>query len=518
MADERNYYNDSFNSYPGADNEHPNETGAENINQAPVNEGGNYYSQPTETQVNKKIYDDNNVYSSAQFVSDGNLSQQQDGNSDNNLYSYSQPQNSGNDFRYSQNPQFTNQPFQTPPKKKEKGKKGLTVAIIMCLILSGGLGFGGGMLASSIKGNESGVTIQRVSDTTTNATATSSSSSSDLSTAEITNLAADAVVEITTESVVTGSFNQQYIASGAGSGVIITSDGYIVTNNHVIDGATSINVTTRSGDKYTATLVGKDATLDIAVIKIDASNLTVAVTGDSDKIQVGDKAVAIGNPLGTLGGTVTDGIISALNRDVTINNNTMNLLQTNAAINPGNSGGGLFDGKGNLIGIVNAKSEGDEVEGLGFAIPINNVLSAIEDIIANGYVTGRPTAGVTLVDISNQQTAMRYGLSETGVYIQSVTAGGPAATAGLKSGQKITYVDGTEVSTSAEIKAIIQDHSVGDTVEFETSDGTKVNVTLAEETPTDTSSSSSQSQQSNNNNNSNQYGGNSIEDFFSNMF
>ena len=175
---------------------------------------------------------------------------------------------------------------------------------------------------------------------------------------------ADAVVEIQTESISSGgSLFQQYISSGAGSGVILTQDGYIVTNHHVIENATSILVRTRSGDEYNAQLIGSDQQSDLAVLKIDASGLTPAVLGDSTKLEVGDLAVVIGNPLGELGGTVTSGIISALDREVTIDGQVMTLMQTDAAVNPGNSGGGLFDANGDLVGIINAKSSGNNVEG-----------------------------------------------------------------------------------------------------------------------------------------------------------
>lgn len=297
--------------------------------------------------------------------------------------------------------------------------------------------------------------------------ATSRVSGTPLSISDIAKLTVNSIVEITTETVTTSSRMRQYVSEGAGSGVIVSKDGYIVTNNHVIDGASKITVKTSDKKNYTATLVGKDAKTDLAVIKITASNLQAVVYGDSSKLVVGELAVAIGNPLGELGGTVTEGIISALNRDITIDGQTMNLLQTSAAINPGNSGGGLFNEYGELIGVVNAKSSGSDIEGLGFAIPVNTVIEIVEDMIKYGYVQGRVDTGLTLIDILDSQTARRYRLQSTGVYVQQVTD----SSSELKAGDRIVSVDGTEVSNSTEFKQVVEKHKVGDTLNLTISRG-----------------------------------------------
>ena len=181
---------------------------------------------------------------------------------------------------------------------------------------------------------------------------------------------------ITTEQMVSTNtwFGGSYVQSGAGSGVIISQDGYIVTCAHVVSGANNITVQLADGTEYTATVVGQDSTSDVAVLKIEATGLTPAVIGDSDSLAVGETTIAVGNPLGTLSNTVTNGIVSALNREVTVQGNDMNLIQTSASISPGNSGGGLFNANGELIGIVNAKSSSSDAEGLGFAIPINTAM------------------------------------------------------------------------------------------------------------------------------------------------
>lgn len=190
------------------------------------------------------------------------------------------------------------------------------------------------------------------------------------------------VVEIYATITTRDYFNRTTSAQAAGSGVILTADGYILTNNHVIEGATSIQIRLTDGTTYTATLVDANSTSDLAILKISATNLTPVTFDNSDQIVVGELAVAIGNPLGTLGGTVSEGIISATKREIEIDNVTMTLLQTTAAINSGNSGGGLFNNDGNLIGIVNAKSSGTTVEGLGFAIPSNTVYDYASSIIS----------------------------------------------------------------------------------------------------------------------------------------
>ena len=290
-----------------------------------------------------------------------------------------------------------------------------------------------------------------------------------LTTPEIVEKTADSVVEITTETVQTGTMLQQYISSGAGSGVIVTEDGYIITNHHVIENATSITVTLHNGESYPATLVGLDNQLDVALLKIEASGLTPASIGTSSDLLVGQTVVAIGNPLGQLGGTVTQGILSAKDRNITLDGETMTLLQTDAAVNPGNSGGGLFDAQGNLIGLVVAKSSGDDVEGLGFAIPIDNVVEVLDDLKEYGYVTGRVSLGVTLIDINTDQMAWMYRVSEMGTYIYSMTKGSAADEAGLQPGDRIISVNGTDIESIDDLKALLENVSVGDSLQFEIS-------------------------------------------------
>ncbi len=272
----------------------------------------------------------------------------------------------------------------------------------------------------------------------------------------------DSVVEINTEQMVTGSIYGQYIASGAGSGVIVAKEGYIITNNHVVSGAKTIKVTLTNGTKYDAKLIGTDSATDIAVIKIEPTEtLTTAVLGSSDKLVLAEDVIVIGNPLGSLGGTVTCGIISALDRQITVEGEKMTLLQTNAAVNPGNSGGGMFNLRGELVGIVNAKSTGEDVEGLGFAIPIDTAYTVFNQLVEFGYVRGRVDHGLNLVDINDWFMATSYRVNAFGVYVLE-----SKYTNEIKNGDRIVSVNGTEVTTSTDITTALSDCQVGDTVKF----------------------------------------------------
>lgn len=355
------------------------------------------------------------------------------------------------------------------PRKPKKHHKGGTVAIAIACGLAAG--FGGSALGYAVfNGTGSGGTTVVYKDASSSDASTKNTSvtseSGDLSTADIAAKASPSVVEINVTGTETyyGMFGGTYQTEAAGSGVIISADGYIITNNHVVEDGSDYKVVTSDGTEYTASLVATDSKSDIAVLKVDATDLTPATIGDSDKIQVGDKAVVIGNPLGTLGGTVTDGIISATNRQITINNESMNLIQTNAAINSGNSGGGLFDGQGSLIGIVNAKdsgttSSGTTIEGLGFAIPINEAMDVAQQLMENGKVTDRASLGVYVQEL--QQDSGRY---KAGVYITSLVNGGGAEAAGLKVYDRIVKVDDTDITSYTDLSAVLSSHKIGDKV------------------------------------------------------
>ena len=366
-------------------------------------------------------------------------------------------------------------------------RRSLTWLIVLCMIVSGGVGFGGAAAANALFGNDTPSSAKAGSVKTTGYTL-EDATGSNKTVQEITKEARPSVVEIKTESVSSDSWMQQYVTQGAGSGVIITSEGYIVTNNHVIEGASKITVTTSDQQEYDAELVGTDPITDIAVLKIKAEGLTPATYGNSDQLSVGDMAVAIGNPLGELGGTVTAGIISALDRELAIDGKTMTLLQTDSSINPGNSGGGLFNGDGQLIGIVVAKSSGSNVEGLGFAIPINKAADVAQQILENGYVSGQPSTGMSYTESSGQSSTMdrlfNNGQSTTYVYIAAVD-GTNAQKAGFQKGDMVYAVDGTEITSFNTLSSIVTSHSVGDKLKFTiVRNGQKMDLTLTLEEKT----------------------------------
>ncbi|SEL02466.1 serine protease Do [Ruminococcus sp. YRD2003] len=287
----------------------------------------------------------------------------------------------------------------------------------------------------------------------------------------------------------------EYKATGTGTGVVLTEDGYIVTNAHVIydsenggGKADSVSVILDDDESYDAEIIGYDTDCDIAVLKIEAKGLTAAEFGDSDSLRLGESVIAIGNPLGfDLKDTVTGGMISGLDRNITINDKAMTLIQTDAAINSGNSGGPLINKYGQVIGINSSKmssswgSNEASIEGIGFAIPSNEVSDIVDDIMEYGYVTGKPQLGISCQDVT-QSISQMYDMP-VGVYVISVTEDSAADKAGLQKGDIITAIDGDEVTTTEELNAKKNKHSAGDKVELTISrDGKeeKVTVTLDE--------------------------------------
>lgn len=351
-------------------------------------------------------------------------------------------------------------------KKKEKKyvtKGALAACMIATMIVSSAVGgVIGGVLGRTqtadgrVSRNDSELSQLNLGDAT----------GSELTVAEIVDRNENAVVEIIVSGTAQNMWGQLQLVQGAGSGVIVSADGYIATNYHVIQGANKVEVTLHSGDTYAARIVGSDPANDIAVIKIDASGLDTVTIGDSSTVDVGDLAVAIGNPLGQLGGTATTGIISALDRTLDVEGTTLTLLQTDAAINGGNSGGGLFNSRGELIGIVESKASAVGVEGLAFALPINNVSGIINDIIENGgnaqAAEATPAVGIVISDVS-EENAQYYGLESAGVYIAQVT-GANATQAGFQEEDRIVSFNGKEISNSNEFITLVRKCKVGDTV------------------------------------------------------
>lgn len=295
--------------------------------------------------------------------------------------------------------------------------------------------------------------------------------------------------------VQTNYYGQTRQGTSTGSGFIISDDGYVVTNHHVVEGATDVTVTLSTGDEYTAKVIGSDSLNDVALLKVEATGLPAVKLGSSDKLAIGDMVCAIGNPLGSLTATLTVGYVSGKDRQVTTDNSTINMIQTDAAINSGNSGGPLFNMYGEVVGITSAKysgttSSGASIEGISFAIPIDDVMSIIDDLQEYGYVTGA-YLGVTVTD-TDAAAAKLYGMP-TGAYVNSVEDGGAADRAGVQPKDIIIGLGDTDISNRTELTRVLRRFKAGDTTTItviRSGERMTMDITL-DEKPRDTQSSSS---------------------------
>lgn len=345
--------------------------------------------------------------------------------------------------------------------KKYISKRAFTVWLIIAMVLTA-------LLTSLINGilipklNDAGFGNESVTPTTYSI---AKSSKSAISAEEIIAKNSPSVVEIRTESVARDGWLNNFVKQGAGSGVIINKNGYIVTNNHVIEGAQKITVALKNGKGYSAKLIGRDPETDLAILRINATGLRPAEFGESSKLQMGQFVVAIGNPLGQLGGTATAGIVSSLNRRITIDGKEMELLQTDASINPGNSGGGLFDNYGNLIGIVVAKSSGNNIEGIGFAIPIDKAKPIIDSMIKNGKLPPQPRVGIMISNVLDESMAREMNLPKPGVYVAKVLTQNAKAS-GIREGDRIIALEGKRIKDSQSFIKEINGYKVGQTVKI----------------------------------------------------
>ena len=389
-----------------------------------------------------------------------------------------------------------------PAENRSRRQGRLSVGLglfLMCLVLTAVVGLFGGLMISNYTHNnyvlyaerEDTAPVQRelaqapaaapeaktdAGDAADAASATAGTvsafrESGSYTKAQIVEMSAPSVVGIDTITTATTNnywygYGQSYDVPGSGSGVILTEDGYIATCAHVVEGAKSVKVTLNDDTAYDATIVGTDDKNDIAIIKIDATGLTPAIVGDSTTLTVGSEVIAIGNPLGELRGTATAGIISATNRTIEVEGQTMTLVQTDAAISPGNSGGGLFDASGKLIGIVNAKVSDSRAEGLGFAIPVNSVLDEISDLLNYGYVTGRPYLGVSTQDVTlrSRNRMWYYSDGTRCVLVEKVVSGSAAEKAGIQAGDLILKLEDKAISSGDELSSAIGNYKPGDTV------------------------------------------------------
>lgn len=419
-------------------------------------------------------------------------------------------------------PVVTNTPAQ--PKKHHRGVGRVVALILSCAVISAACGFGGAILAQN--GSRTGkTTVQQSNRTATTVNVKKVDGQTLMSPAEVYASTVNSVVSINCSAVSTNIFGQQTESASSGSGFIYTADGYIVTNQHVVANASSINVTLYNGDTYPATLVGSDSDYDVAVLKIDAKDLPAVTLGNSTDVNVGDTVMAIGNPLGELTFSMSSGIVSCVNRAINVEGTPFNMIQVDASINPGNSGGPLMNLYGEVVGIVSAKysSYADTtVEGLGFAIPINDVQSIISDIMENGSVTDKAYMAITAGTMT-QQMAAQYKINATeGVFVYSVEDGGAGDKAGLKLGDVITKLNDTQITSMEDLSAAKKNFKAGDTVTLTVlRDGQEITTQLtfdAQPQTTDDTTDSSQSSDNGYNNDSNGYNGNGYSDLYDYFF
>ncbi len=365
--------------------------------------------------------------------------------------------------------QYTAPQVPQAPKKKQHRGGAWIVALALCFAILGGA-LGGGTVWLLTRNNTTGAgeststTIQQGKHENVTVDITEIETGKLMTAAEVYAKNVNSTVGIQTSITSTNLWGQQTTSAASGSGFILTADGYIVTNYHVIQNANSVTVSTYGGASYSAKIVGYDESNDLAVLKIEATGLTPVVLGSSEQLNVGDTVLAIGNPLGELTFSLTTGVVSALDREVTFSGGTvMDLLQTDCAINSGNSGGALFNLYGEVVGITNAKysgssSSGASIDNIAFAIPIDSVRAIVESIIEKGYYA-KPVIGVSVSDV--EENSRRLGVP-AGAWVREVTAGGPAEAAGVQANDVITSVNGVEITGTSDLKRVMAKVSAGD--------------------------------------------------------
>lgn len=406
-----------------------------------------------------------------------------------------------------------------PPKKGNTGAR-ITALVLSCALVGGAMGFGGSALQNHLAAKDKDMDEESTQASVVYEGSRESSiiniaqidTNKQMTPAEVYAQNVNSTVGIRT-SITTNYWGYQTQSAAAGSGFILSADGYVLTNYHVVENSDSITVSLYNGEEYDATLVGCDQSNDIAVLKIDAEGLTPVVLGDSDNLNVGDQVVAIGNPLGELTFSLTTGAVSALNREVTLSSNvTMDLIQTDCAINSGNSGGALFNLYGEVIGITNAKysssSSGSEasIDNIGFAIPMNHVKNIVKSIIETGSIT-KPYIGVTVTAVSSE--AQAYGLP-TGAAVRSVEEDSPAAKGGLEANDIITEVNGTTITSSSDLVSYVGEQAPGDELKLKVYRQGKtldITVTIGEKTQSAMPATQDDAQQSQQSQGPSQQGG-----------
>ena len=393
--------------------------------------------------------------------------------SENNEYrpengSYNDP-NSLYHYKYSSQEEQPAWEAATKKKKNSIWKKSgvkVTALLLACALVGGGAGFGGAALARSV-GVGGGTAIHQSDRTVQEVTVKKVTGQTLMPPAGVYASTVGSVVSINCSAVSTNIFGQRVESASSGSGFVITQDGYIVTNHHVVASASSVKVTMYDGKEYSAAVVGSDSDYDVAVLKVETTGLQPVTLGNSADVNVGDTVLAIGNPLGELTFSMSQGIVSCCDRAINVSGTPFNMIQVDASINPGNSGGPLMNLYGEVVGIVSAKYSSysnTAVEGLGFAIPIGDVQAVITDIMENGQITSKPSMGITAGTMTRQMATQYQIDKDNGVFVYSVDKGGAGEKAGLRMGDVITKVDSMEITSMEDLTAAKKGHRAGDTV------------------------------------------------------
>ena len=447
---------------------------------------------------------------------------------ENNLYHYSYRKGDGSDTidtkNYAEDAWEKAQDGANGKKKKGRFPGKLVALALVCALVGGFVGAG---VSAAAKVNHTSIQISDREVAQVQTLKVDGSKQMTMSEVYASNV--NSVVSINVSATSTNYFGQTVQTAASGTGFFITEDGYILTNHHVVDGASSVSVTLYNGESYDAKVIGSDEDYDIAVIKIDVTGATPVVLGDSSKLAIGESVAAVGNPLGELTFSMTEGIVSCVNRAINVDGTPFNMIQVDCSINPGNSGGPLFNSYGEVVGIVSAKYSSysnTTVEGIGFAIPINDVVSLVKDIMTNGYVTNKAYMGITPQTMTAQMAQQyRYDVTE-GVFVCSVDPDSAAAKAGLKLGDVITKMDDKDIASYEDLVAAKKSYSAGDTVTLTVyREGKTIEVELTFDAAPETTETSSSDQSTDNSYNGNGYyndGSNGYYsnpwDFFNNFF
>ncbi len=436
---------------------------------------------------------------------------------ENNLYHYSYRKGDGSGTidtkNYAEDPWDKNQGDKTP--KKKGGMTGKIVALALVCALVGG--FVGAGVSAAAKVNHTSIQISDREVAQVQTLKVDGSKQMTMSEVYASNV--NSVVSINV-SATTNYFGQTVQTAASGTGFLITEDGYILTNHHVVSDASSVEVTLYNGESYDAKVIGSDEDYDIAVLKIDVTGATPVVLGDSSKLAIGESVAAVGNPLGELTFSMSEGIVSCVNRAINVDGTPFNMIQVDCSINPGNSGGPLFNSYGEVVGIVSAKYSSysnTTVEGIGFAIPINDVVSLVKDIMTNGYVTNKAYMGITPQTMTAQMAQQyRYDVTE-GVFVCSVDPDSAAAKAGLKLGDVITKMDDKDIASYEDLVAAKKSYSAGDTVTLTVyREGKTIEVPLTFDAAPETTETSSSDQSTDNSYNGNGYYNDGSNGYYSN--